>query len=480
MGPLWTRLAAIPGLLVMTGLLFMWSVSHDAWSADVRAGLHDAYGRLVFDWGKPVRYSFSISGTRATLTFGEPISQDPSQVIGRISPYVTSVTLSDDRKVAFVTLREPFQTQVFTVGDAVVFDFSKSSDTTSVAQRQPPVQKPTPPTFPPTPVENKNAESQDSPPSPQVLSSSSGSGNERSAESQEQTRVRSTSSQDVKPPKISRQGRSVPARGVDVFVSFRDQNVRLTLQWPKRPRYSVRRQKNAITLTFPEQAVINQSALRAMLPEDLRAAEILSGPRRLSVRLPVPEGADVTTGIEGNRVLVDLRIPSKNEKNRTSQNVSSAGVVDKIRDTSAVVPEKMAMRPASEPLSTSGTQQNPRPSPSSDTGQGEATSSTAPEGSGASPPRPSAAARALENAMRARLGLPEPVAPSSPEPPASQDAGATEEKPQPVETTELKSVRRWRRVCHFRGISRRRRLSFVGEDGSGLFLIARKSWTWVY
>ena len=53
MGPLWTRLAAIPSLLVMTGLLFMWSVSHDAWSADVRAGLHDAYGRLVFDWGKP-------------------------------------------------------------------------------------------------------------------------------------------------------------------------------------------------------------------------------------------------------------------------------------------------------------------------------------------------------------------------------------------------------------------------------------------
>ena len=79
-----------------------------------------------------------------------------------------------------------------------------------------------------------------------------------------------------------------------------------------------------------------------------------------------------------------------------------------------------------------------RPSPSSDTGQGETTSSTAPEGSGTSPPRPSAAARALENAMRARLGLPEPVAPSSPEPPASQDAGATEEKPQPVETTGLR------------------------------------------
>ena len=65
----------------------------------------------------------------------------------------------------------------------------------------------------------------------------------------------------------------------------------------------------------------------------------------------------MTARIEGNRVLVDLRIPSKSEKKSyISKCVFGWGRGQDV--TSAVVPEKMAMRPASEPSSTSGTQQN--------------------------------------------------------------------------------------------------------------------------
>ena len=459
MGPSWTRSTAVRGLLVITGLLFVWVAGRDAWSANVRAGLHETYGRLVFDWGKPVRYSFSISGTRATLTFGEPVVQDPAQVINRIDPYVAAVTLSSDRKTAIVTLREPFQTQVFTVGDAVVFDFSKnpdssSSGTSSKPQPQPPSPPRKPDAPPSLPKQNTDAEPQKSSPAdqnsapsspgstppPRVSTPSSqepdpSAQGEKASEPKTELKVQTSPSEGFKAKKTARERPSVSARGVDVFVSTQGRDVRLTLQWSKRPRYSVRRGKNAVTLTFPTQATIDQNALRAALPKELRTAEVISGPRRLSVKVPVPEGAELTTGIEGNRVLVDIRLPEVRQDDPTA--------------------DKTATQMAPEASSTGIAQNSVSSPPSASAGAKGAAS------------RPSAAAQVLEKAMRARLGLPEPVAPSEPPPPLPREPGAVGEVPQvePTEAEERPAIAA--------------SLSFPWNQPTAAAVFRRGGWVWV-
>ena len=111
--------------------------------------------------------------------------------------------------MAFVTLREPFQTQVFTSVTLLFLTFQKLRYNLGRSAATP-IQKPTPPTSPPTPVENKNAGLKTHHLllkffQPLLVLETNVLLNLKN------NRVRSTSSQDVKPPKISRQGRSTGA-----------------------------------------------------------------------------------------------------------------------------------------------------------------------------------------------------------------------------------------------------------------------------
>src|SRR5271169_2683498 len=44
----------------------------------LRAGLHDGYGRLVFDWPKPVRFEASLDGNQLVVHFDAALTVDPA------------------------------------------------------------------------------------------------------------------------------------------------------------------------------------------------------------------------------------------------------------------------------------------------------------------------------------------------------------------------------------------------------------------
>ena len=66
------RASIVPGLALAT-LLASFSASYGAERVGVRAGLHETFARLVFDWNGPVSYQLSATDEQLTVTFGRPM-----------------------------------------------------------------------------------------------------------------------------------------------------------------------------------------------------------------------------------------------------------------------------------------------------------------------------------------------------------------------------------------------------------------------
>src|SRR5438552_587174 len=65
----------------------------------IRSGVHEGYGRLVFDWPKPVRFEASLSGDQLTVRFAEPLSADlAGAALRRFDDYLARPVLAPDRR----------------------------------------------------------------------------------------------------------------------------------------------------------------------------------------------------------------------------------------------------------------------------------------------------------------------------------------------------------------------------------------------
>jgi hypothetical protein len=93
-----------------------------AWAADVLASTHDGYGRMVFRWDVPVRYSVEIRGETLVAEFDEPVAPDVIMVPVRLSDYVEGVALSNGKRTVSMPLKDDFTLRVFTLGNGVVID----------------------------------------------------------------------------------------------------------------------------------------------------------------------------------------------------------------------------------------------------------------------------------------------------------------------------------------------------------------------
>ncbi|MEJ0067685.1 MAG: hypothetical protein WDO24_01920 [Pseudomonadota bacterium] len=65
----------------------------------IRVGLHDGYGRLVFDWPKPVRFEASLDGGRLVVRFDEPLTIDVgAAAFRRLDGYLARPVLAPDHR----------------------------------------------------------------------------------------------------------------------------------------------------------------------------------------------------------------------------------------------------------------------------------------------------------------------------------------------------------------------------------------------
>src|SRR5260221_9416432 len=93
--------ALLGALLGMAAILPGSAVAQS--SVTIRSGLHDGYGRLVFDWPKPVRFEASLTDSQLVLRFNQALSADLSNAaIKRLDGYLApSVLAADPRRVTF-------------------------------------------------------------------------------------------------------------------------------------------------------------------------------------------------------------------------------------------------------------------------------------------------------------------------------------------------------------------------------------------
>ncbi|MEK9673496.1 MAG: hypothetical protein VW268_13515, partial [Rhodospirillaceae bacterium] len=98
--------------------------SADVAKVGVRAGAHDVYTRLVFDWREKVAYEVSRDGGLVTLTFDKPADIDAERINRRLPLYVGGVrsARTDQRTVVIVAVPPKSAIKNFYAGTRIVLD----------------------------------------------------------------------------------------------------------------------------------------------------------------------------------------------------------------------------------------------------------------------------------------------------------------------------------------------------------------------
>ena len=125
--------------LMMLGLVFAGTTAR---ADDVRSAQRDGYGRIVFDWTTPVRYSADVVAGNLVVQFERPITGDLPAVAQSMQAYVNAGRLSADRRTATFPLKAGVTMRTFTVGQAVVVDLLPAAQAQRPAQAPSPAQVP--------------------------------------------------------------------------------------------------------------------------------------------------------------------------------------------------------------------------------------------------------------------------------------------------------------------------------------------------
>ena len=68
----------------------------------LRAGLHDGFARLVFDWAENVSYEARIEGDTLVVTFARPGNFVPAESLRVLQDHITAIQVSvDNRSLTF-------------------------------------------------------------------------------------------------------------------------------------------------------------------------------------------------------------------------------------------------------------------------------------------------------------------------------------------------------------------------------------------
>lgn len=107
-------------ILIAAALLASFSTS--ALADAVRSAAREGYGRLVFEWDLPIRYSAEVVGGNLVVQFERAVSGNVSSAAQELAAYVNTPQVSPDQRTIVFPLRPSVTMRTFTVGSAVVVD----------------------------------------------------------------------------------------------------------------------------------------------------------------------------------------------------------------------------------------------------------------------------------------------------------------------------------------------------------------------
>lgn len=218
----------------------------EATAAPMRVADRDGYGRIVFDWPTPVRFTANVVGGQLVMQFDQPVTGDVTAAVAGLRGYLQSGRISPDRRTVTFPLTNAFQVRAITVGAAVVVDLFGA---------------------PPIPVQSASAP------------------------------VPSQPAQTIQ---------AITRAPVTVRTGRHPDYTRVVFDWPSTVPYSVSRQGDRTTLTFERPSSLSTEALRRGLPVELRAATLNTNGNQTSVVLPAPADQEIRHFVNGNSIVVDL------------------------------------------------------------------------------------------------------------------------------------------------------------------------------
>jgi len=265
-----------------------------AWADGVRAAQREDYGRIVFDWDQPIRYSAAVVAGQLVVQFERPITGDITTIQQSLGPYVLNGLLSPDRRTATFPLRANVNMRTFTVGNAVVIDLTGPAPA-QAAQAQPRPQAPAPRAQAPAP-----------------------------------------------PPAASARPQLATAAPVNVRTGTHPDYFRIVFEWPTATGFRVNRTGDRAEIVFDAAAPIDVTALRGRLPAANRDVTSTVENGRSVVSIPVPAGSEVRNFANGNTVVIDLvnalAAPATPRTAASSAPAMAQAITDRARDTASAAP----------------------------------------------------------------------------------------------------------------------------------------------
>ncbi len=114
-------------LLLLTIPVFAAMPAQAQENVQARGWSKSTYGRIIFDWPKPVEHSARIEGGMLLVEFSRPMRSDLGRVVKYLGDYVTSAELADRGKVARFGLAGNFTVESFATGGSVVVDLRRAT-----------------------------------------------------------------------------------------------------------------------------------------------------------------------------------------------------------------------------------------------------------------------------------------------------------------------------------------------------------------
>lgn len=110
----------------------------------VRAGRHEGFSRIVFDWPEPVPYEITRQGNVALVSFGKPARLDLGRLENQAPEGIRAITASSmsDRVVARLELPAGAELRDFVAGTSVVIDVAMPGAAPSAPAPDLPVETP--------------------------------------------------------------------------------------------------------------------------------------------------------------------------------------------------------------------------------------------------------------------------------------------------------------------------------------------------
>ncbi|MGE4065009.1 MAG: tetratricopeptide repeat protein [Rhodospirillaceae bacterium] len=208
----------------------------------VRSAARDGYGRIAFEWDKPVRYSAEVVNGNLVVQFERPFEMNPVSLALPLTAYVNTPTVSADSRTATFPLRPGVTMRTFTVGSAVVIDLVSAAPQTAAAKPQ-----------------------------------------------------------GTKPAATP-----VPGGTVVVRTGQHPTYFRIAFDWPQRPAYKVERRGESVAVVFQGSGNINIAALNQRLPAANKGATVSVEGGQTTVIIPHASALAVNDLTTGNTIALDL------------------------------------------------------------------------------------------------------------------------------------------------------------------------------